>query len=58
MEISQYEEVLNDDPDDGQYPCSCGHCPECGLNFTFNPGEEEQWANEDAEYYDNDRLGY
>lgn len=31
------------------YPCSCGHCPECGLNFVATPEEERRWAWEDEQ---------
>lgn len=32
------------------YPCSCGHCTECGINFVATPEEERRWAEEDANY--------
>jgi len=33
------------------YPCSCGHCTECGLNFVASSEELRRWAREDEEYY-------
>lgn len=51
-EITFYDE----DEDGGQYPCSCGHCSECGRNFVATPEEERRWAEEDADYYGQWRL--
>jgi hypothetical protein len=31
------------------YPCSCGHCSECGVNAVVTPEEERRWAQEDVE---------
>lgn len=33
---------------DDIYPCSCGHCSSCGINFIATPEEERRWAYEDA----------
>lgn len=30
------------------YPCSCGHCPSCGLQFIPTEGEARRWAEEDG----------
>lgn len=30
------------------YPCSCGHCTECGLNFVPTEREACEWAAEDG----------
>lgn len=35
---------------DYEYPCSCGHCTECGMNFVPTREEMDQWAREDEDY--------
>lgn len=30
------------------YPCSCGHCSECGLNFVPTDQEVRDWSVEDG----------
>lgn len=32
------------------YPCACGHCSECGINFVPTKEELARWAREDEEY--------
>lgn len=39
-----------EDLQDAQYPCSCGHCTECGLNFMPTSEELLRWAEEESSY--------
>lgn len=36
------------------YPCACGHCTECGINFVPTEEETRRWAMEDENYNDED----
>lgn len=42
--------IENVEIDDSGYPCSCGHCSECGLNFVPTEREAREWAEEDGVY--------
>lgn len=44
MGINEVEELFVD-----IYPCSCGHCTECGRNFVATPEEKRRWAQEEAD---------
>lgn len=41
--IMEHQEVFVD-----IYPCSCGHCLECGLNFVPTDREVREWSVEDG----------
>jgi len=45
---SANETTTTEEPFVDIYPCSCGHCTECGLNFVPTDREMRDWSAEDG----------